>query len=124
MLGVVTDGVPYAYRRLVRPQLPITGPPPKYNNIKIAGSQSPTETQPHLLDSIIPWEIPREFNKPEYEGGLIDGYQQYTEQGDHVVIIGGGNGVSGVVAANNVGPGGQVTIFEGSRQQVEKSGIH
>ncbi len=38
---------------------------------------------------------------------------------DRCVVVGGGRGVSGVVAANSTGPTGQVWVYEGSRDQAK-----
>jgi hypothetical protein len=38
----------------------------------------------------------------------------YAQPGDHVMVIGGGNGVSAVIASQVVGKDGRVTSFEGS----------
>lgn len=63
--------------------------------------------------------LDRTDNYPEYEQGLISHLRKSVMTGDKVVIIGGGEGVSSVVAAEQAGPGGEVTTFEASREQLE-----
>ena len=46
-------------------------------------------------------------------GGEMAAHDNFTSQGDTVRIIGGGIGVSAVVAAWNVTPSGSVTVYEG-----------
>jgi hypothetical protein len=55
---------------------------------------------------------------PEYEHTLLGAVRDNIEADDQVVEIGGGFGVSTVVAANQVGPSGNVKSFEGSEQHV------
>ena len=57
---------------------------------------------------------------PFYEEGLINRVQGTVRPGDDVVIIGGGNGISAVVAAWKTGSDGQLFVFEPAEQQVEK----
>jgi ribose 5-phosphate isomerase RpiB len=62
-----------------------------------------------------------DFNdqKPYYEEALISAVRSEAESGNKVTIVGGGLGVSGVVAGQQVGESGVVEIFEGSDTQVE-----
>lgn len=59
-------------------------------------------------------------SRPNYEDGLISGHEKYTRQGDSVVIIGGGFGVTAVRTSKIVGDTGEVTVFEGGAENVEK----
>jgi precorrin-6B methylase 2 len=70
-----------------------------------------------LGDSLVPWHT---RNIPGYESALINGIQQYVEPGDTVVVVGGGWGVSTVVAAAQAGESGRVTTYEGGDETVEK----
>lgn len=54
-----------------------------------------------------------------YEGALVESIRSTVETGDDCVVVGGGRGVSGVIAANAAGPDADVTIYEGSQNQVE-----
>ena len=55
-----------------------------------------------------------------FEKGIIDAHHLLTRQGDHVVIIGGGDGVTAVAAAKRVGRNGSVQVYEGGDRAVEQ----
>lgn len=78
-----------------------------WNDVKI-----PTE-------SVNDWPETWHQNHPNLEGGEVNCHKHYTRKGDHVLIIGGGRGVSTVRAAREVGIKGSVTVYEGSLQYVE-----
>jgi hypothetical protein len=50
--------------------------------------------------------------EPDYEITESKAIRELTEPGDHVVVMGGGFGVTTVVAARAVGADGRVTVFE------------
>lgn len=54
---------------------------------------------------------------PDYEAALCQGLQQNVQEGDHVVVVGGGFGVTAVHAARHTGKHGHVTAFEASEEQ-------
>lgn len=56
---------------------------------------------------------------PEYEAAIIDSLREQVADGDDVVVVGGGFGVSSVVAANHVGETGSVLTYEGGAEQYE-----
>ncbi|MDG5776195.1 hypothetical protein VB773_02365 [Haloarculaceae archaeon H-GB2-1] len=51
-----------------------------------------------------------------YESGLIAGISEHVDEGDDVVIVGGGRGITAVRAAEQVGETGTVTVFEGASE--------
>lgn len=55
----------------------------------------------------------------EYEDDIVEGLIEHAQTGETVTIVGGGLGVSSVVAARIVGSGGQVHVFEGSKSRAE-----
>jgi tRNA A58 N-methylase Trm61 len=57
--------------------------------------------------------------RPEYERELVTAIRRSVSSGDDVTIIGGGWGVSTVVAARLVGSTGSVTTYEGGAEQVK-----
>ena len=59
-------------------------------------------------------------DNPVKQGGLILAHQKYTKQGDTVVIVGGGNGITAVAASRIAGKTGKVIIYEGARKRVDK----
>lgn len=56
----------------------------------------------------------------KYELGLCKSIRNYVCSADTVVIVGGGLGVSSIVAANNVGKDGVIHTFEASNAQYSK----
>lgn len=55
--------------------------------------------------------------QPEYEEPLVDGIEQTIQPGDTVIVVGGGRGVSAVLAARSTGVSGDVSVYEGSKEQ-------
>lgn len=53
------------------------------------------------------------------EGGLVSGHEKLTREGDVVVIIGGGSGITAVNAARITSSKGEIHVFEASADQVE-----
>jgi hypothetical protein len=51
---------------------------------------------------------------PDRERAESDALRELVDPGDHVVIIGGGRGITTVVAARAAGPDGRVDVFEAS----------
>lgn len=65
--------------------------------------------------------LDRTDEQPEYEGALVAALRQHLHRGEDVAVIGGGRGVSGVVAARAVGPDGSVVVFEGGAEQFDRT---
>lgn len=97
----------FGYNNYIRPLLPTQEA--IYNDVSVRSS--------HIGDSIVPWQSTK---IPDYEESLIRGIRDHVEDGDDVVIVGGGEGVSTVVAARKSGDSGSVTTFEGSSNAVKK----
>lgn len=57
---------------------------------------------------------------PGYEEALVTAIRERVEGGDEVVVIGGGKGVSSVVAARNTGDDGQVNVYEAGSDEVDR----
>jgi len=57
---------------------------------------------------------------PDYESGICRSLQTHVDTGDEVVIIGGGLGVTTVLAGELAGTEGHVTTYEGSASQYER----
>jgi hypothetical protein len=71
----------------------------------------------HRLDVFF---LPHMRNLPEREDGIVTSHQELTQSGDDIVVIGGGNGVTAVRAAMLTGETGEVTIYEGGKEAVDK----
>lgn len=59
---------------------------------------------------------------PAYEEILIEGIDRTATEGDNVVLIGGGNGISSVAVAERIGESGRVYSFEASEKRYERMG--
>lgn len=90
-----------AYDRFVRPHLPY----------KLSTHNGVTARGAKLFDYTDRF--------PDYEAGIIDSLRDHVGAGDDVVIVGGGFGVSSVVAANHAGEGGSVTTYEAGADQYD-----
>ncbi len=55
---------------------------------------------------------------PDYEGALVRSVREVISPGDSVVIVGGGRGVSTVIAARLAGENGFIKTIEASNEQV------
>lgn len=104
----------YLYRRTIRKLLP-TIAEVKYSGIpisrerKFGDTKMPVFLVPHPLEDI-----------EGYEQTLIGALQSEIRVGDRVTVVGGGEGVTAVVAAQAVGETGSVVCFEGSGWGVRK----
>lgn len=106
-IQLIKKGVRFGYDHFIRPLLPRRTV--SYNGVPVRAA--------HLGDNLIPWH---EMDIPGYEDALVRGIRQHAKEGDSVVIVGGGWGISTVVAANQVGESGTVTTFEGSYEAAKK----
>lgn len=99
---MITDIVRPVYDRTIRPFLPR----------RIAVMNGIPVRKPRLFDFT-------DVN-PRYENELLAGLHEHASPGDEIVIVGGGYGVSAVVAAERVKPDGRVTVYEAAGEQVER----
>ena len=99
-----------ALRRLYRVTRPWM---PPVRRVRFAGV--PTPGWIRVSDLIVPvaWRGVA-VDQPGYEDALITGLRAQVRPGDRVVVVGGGMGVTSVVAANAAGPDGTVDTFEAS----------
>lgn len=56
---------------------------------------------------------------PDEKNANIDVIKKHVQEKDSVVVIGGGYGLSATFAAEEVGPKGKVTIYEGDSNSIE-----
>lgn len=83
------------YNQLLRPYLPYKYA--VYNGVAVKNIRLFDETDDY----------------PNYEGPLIEAIRTRVSPDDNVVIVGGGLGVSSVIAAHSAGPSGSVRTYEG-----------
>lgn len=102
----ISNNFESTYQRYIRPLLPSTGDYPIYNTVQIGADKHVQ----HVFDDIVPVDTPSTSNRPQYEEPLVDAIQECVSKNDNVVIIGGGYGVTTVVAARNTEA--SVTAYE------------
>jgi hypothetical protein len=113
--GVASVGLratAFAYRRAIRPWLP--NRPILYAGIPICHDRK-------WGDNIVPssWLWTGVADRPDYEAALVAGLNESVRPGDRVVVVGGGLGVTAVIAALRAGPSGTIECFEGSKRYVK-----
>ena len=105
----IFDTGQYIYNHKISPHLPHTRPA-EYNSIEVAEYRPVTD-----------WWVP--FDTPEidesYKEPNIQGLRETVDTGDRVAIIGGGNGVTAVVAARQAGESGEVNVYEAGKARVQ-----
>ncbi len=78
------------------------------------------ERQIRIFDDLAPWIHTSNIGFAEgHKKENVDLVNKYVSEGDEVVVVGGGYGVTAVTAANQCGHEGSVLAFEGSRQQAD-----
>ena len=83
----------------------------RYNSVYVNVFERP-------LDWLFPAVSWRAQDKPQYDSGTVDGIREQVSEGDTVVIVGGGFGVTTVVAARYVGDSGAVITYEAAEGRV------
>ena len=71
------------------------------------------------LNGVPVWSLAlpdRTRNREDYEEDIASKYRDMVEEGDRVVIVGGGYGVTAIIAARQ---GAHVTCYEGSAERAE-----
>jgi hypothetical protein len=112
MPGLARRGIAFAYRRGVRPWLPVQQVI-HYAGLSVYDRKWGDRMVPA---SWVPYQWGPVSDEPDYEAALVAGLRETVKHGDRVVVIGGGYGVTAVVAALLAGPSGAVQCFEGSQE--------
>jgi len=122
--SVFPDIITDSYRTRIWPRLPVRANYGTYNDVEIKGTHpmyldpaADTEIQHRLLDRIIPLNTPSHI--PNFKQTNVTQIKQTYQNGDRVVIIGGGNGVSAIHSARQVGKEGEVIIYEADSDRME-----
>lgn len=113
--GCFKKAVPTAYDRFLRSYVPETGNYVTCNGVRFIKTR--------WTDKVLPEFVLRNTqttDDPEYESELIAALQLMVEEGDDVVVVGGGKGISTVVASQCSGNSGHVDVFEGSKRHFEQ----
>lgn len=84
-------------------------------NITYNGIESPHRVS--VFDRIIP-KYTQASDSPGYESAEIDAIRTHSREGDKVVIIGAGRGITPTIAANSVGEEGEIIAYEASADRI------
>lgn len=105
---------PFIYEQ-IWPYLPKRDPV-SLNNVPIHANK-------RVLDSYLPPYLLKyvPHDDETYEAEYVGLIKDHIDKGESVVLVGGGEGVSTVVAARQVNSSGTVITYEGSAQEVNKS---
>jgi Protein-L-isoaspartate(D-aspartate) O-methyltransferase (PCMT) len=112
--GLARRSIAFAYRRGVRPWLPVQQVI-HYAGLSVYDRKWGDRMVPA---SWVPYQWGPVADEPDYEAALVAGLRETVKHGDRVVVIGGGYGITAVVAALLAGPSGAVQCFEGSQEHV------
>lgn len=111
----------FLYIRFVRPLLPKEDFA-RVNDVKVANIPIAGLDRRVLGDAFV--------ERRDEEGGIVEAHRLLTRDGDRIVIVGGGMGVTAVRAARMVGDAGAVEVFEGGgrrasslRRTLELNGV-
>lgn len=102
--GLGARAAGHLWTEFIRPTLPRRSGVAKFNGVLV-----PCEDG-RIGDRVV--------GVPNYESALCAAIRQVVERGDEVTIVGGGRGVSGVIAARR-SQTGRVTIYEASEERFE-----
>lgn len=102
----------YGHKHYLRRLMPRVGP------VLHAGTASTIDWR--LFDKQLPPQFrpPDVCDIPDYEEKLVKALGRTVRPGDRIVVVGGGNGTTAVVAARLTGPTGQVICYEASSGQL------
>ncbi len=103
----ISKSIRIGYDSWLRPHLPHTVV--SYNGISVLGAR--------VGDRFTWWHT---TDLPSYEGTLVASIREHVGDGDTVVVVGGGWGVTTVAAAQQVGSDGKVLTYEGAEEEVAK----
>jgi hypothetical protein len=109
LVSLLRKGVPFGYEEFVRPRLPRTER--ELNGVSTRAGR--------WFDSVFPWG--RHPDPERYEESIVDGLEGHVRDGNSVVIVGGGWGVTATFAAREAGASGTVVVYEGAREYVERT---
>lgn len=113
ILRLLTKSTRYLYNRLIWPYLPKTGNYSRKNGVKV-----PIEKR--FFDTFVPWQVPSTDN-PDHEKAYVKMIRKLVTKGQKVVIIGGGWGVSTIIAAEQVGKSGQIITYEAAEKMYKRT---
>jgi hypothetical protein len=114
ILYIYRDKILIIYEK-IRPYMP------KNERVFIYNEEVKVPVEVTLTDKIVPYYNNKAAgDSPRYEGDEIKKLKKKVSNSDDLVIIGGGWGVSAVVAGKIVGSQGSVTVYEPNKQCFQK----
>jgi hypothetical protein len=109
-LSLAKSGPPYVYSNYLRNHLLTYSEIVSYNGIEAPYKMS-------IFDQIVPgYNHPSD--DPTYENPEVDAVRTHSKNGDKVVIVGAGRGITPTAAANSVGKDGLVVAYEASADRI------
>lgn len=105
--GLALKVAAHLYARSIRRLLPATP-------VQLAGLPGPDDRRlgDQLLSDLLRLNIAND--QPLYEATLIGALRRLVQPGDRVTVVGGGKGITAVVAAQQAGQSGTVICYEAS----------
>lgn len=115
-ISLLYSSFKHIHLRYVRPHLPPTEGYPRVQGVTIPVK----ERQVRLFDDLVPWIDISVIGFTEgHKKENVNLVNKHVSEGDEVVVVGGGYGITTVTAANQCGHEGSVIAYEGSRQQAD-----
>lgn len=102
------------YRRFLRPLFPNS--PIRMAGVVVPGTRYVGD---RVIGRLLNVDVTQD--QPLYEAALVRGLRACVRPGDHVVVVGGGMGVTTTLAALLSAPTGHVVCFEGGSDAVENT---
>jgi hypothetical protein len=116
LAALLKRSLSFAYARLW-PLLPKSDRRRRFNGVEAAARKSVLD--PYLPEFVVS-RTPASPDQPDYEAPLLDGLREHVRSGDDVVVVGGGRGISAIVAAEGVGPTGSVVVYEATAEMLQE----
>lgn len=112
-LALVLATQRYIYANFLRPHVLTHSIIIEYNEI-----DSPYKVS--IFDRVVP-RFTRENDTPDYESAEIDAIRTHCTEGDRVIIIGAGRGITPTIAAKIAGEKAKVSAFEASVSRIARA---
>lgn len=100
--------ISYVYDEYIRSRTPKINKPAMVQGVEMSNKKA-------TLLEIFPF-----FSHQEYTEYLFtELIRRYTKEGDNIVIVGGGEGITATLQARSCGPKGSAKVFEAQKERVE-----
>lgn len=112
-LSLAKSAPSYVYSNYLRKHLLTHSETVSYNGIETPYKMS-------IFDRIVPG-YNRPSGSPSYENSEVNAVRTHTRNGDKVVIVGAGRGITPTAAGNSVGKDGLVVAYEASADRISRA---